>query len=98
MAFGYWGKILRVDLSRGEISTDEHDESWYRTYMGGACIGAYYLLRELAPGTDPFSPDNIIVSFDGTCDGMASPITISAPYGGYTFNPLPDGNWYLTNT
>lgn len=40
----------------------------------------------------------ITVSFTGTVDGIASPIVISAPYGGYNFNPLPNGNWYLTNT
>jgi aldehyde:ferredoxin oxidoreductase len=73
MAFGYWGKILRIDLSRGEISTDEHDENWYRTYVGGACIGAYYLLRELAPGTDPLHPDNIIVFAPSIVTGTAAP-------------------------
>ena len=73
MADGYWGKILRVDLSRGEISTDEHDENWYRTYMGGACIGAYYLLKELAPGTDAFDPDNIIVFAPSIVTGTPAP-------------------------
>lgn len=73
MAYGYWGKILRVDLSRGEISTDEHDENWYRTYMGGACIGAQYLLKELAPGTDAFDPDNIIVFAPSIVTGTAAP-------------------------
>lgn len=42
--------------------------------------------------------NSITVSFTGTCDGLASPIVIDAPYGGWTFNPLPNGNWYLTNT
>jgi hypothetical protein len=41
--------------------------------------------------------NTIEVSFTGTCDGLASPITISSSYGGYVFNPLPDGNWYLSN-
>lgn len=44
------------------------------------------------------STNNITVTFTGTCDGLASPIVISNPYGGWYFNPLPDGNWYLTNT
>lgn len=42
--------------------------------------------------------NNISVSFTGTCDGLASPIVINAAYGGWVFNPLADGNWYLTNT
>jgi hypothetical protein len=43
------GEAESSRLSTGELSTDEHDEIGYRTYVGGACIGAYYLLRELAP-------------------------------------------------
>lgn len=42
--------------------------------------------------------NNISVSFTGTADGLSSPIVIDAPYGGWVFNPLPNGNWYLTNT
>lgn len=42
--------------------------------------------------------NNITVSFTGTCDGLSSPIVIDAPYGGWVFNPLADGNWYLTST
>lgn len=41
--------------------------------------------------------NNITVIFTGTCDGLASPIVISSAYAGYIFNPLPNGNWYLSN-
>ncbi len=34
MPLGYNGKILRVDLSNKEISVDEPDEHFYRTYGG----------------------------------------------------------------
>ena len=42
--------------------------------------------------------NNISVSFTGTCDGLASPIVIQSAYAGYWFNPLPNGNWYLSNS
>lgn len=42
--------------------------------------------------------NNISVSFIGTCDGLSSPIVIDAPYGGWVFNPLASGKWYLTST
>jgi aldehyde:ferredoxin oxidoreductase len=61
MAYGYNGKILRVDLSAGKISVDEPDEIFYRRYMGGRGIALYYLLKELKPGTDPLSPDNLLI-------------------------------------
>ncbi|MCD6575410.1 aldehyde ferredoxin oxidoreductase, partial [Candidatus Aerophobetes bacterium] len=61
MAYGYNGKILRVDLTAGQVGIEEHDEYFYRTYMGGAAVGAYYLLKEMSPGIDPFAPENVIV-------------------------------------
>jgi len=41
--------------------------------------------------------NNITVTFTGTTDGIASPIVINQPFAGYIFNPLPNGNWYLSN-
>ncbi len=40
--------------------------------------------------------NNITVTFAGTYDGVASPVTISVQYGWVTMNPLPNGNWYAT--
>jgi aldehyde:ferredoxin oxidoreductase len=75
MPFGYNGKILKVDLTTGQFSVDEHDEIWYRTYMGGANIGAYYLLNEMPPKADPYGPDNVLV--------FATSIVVGAPASGY---------------
>ncbi|MBE0408312.1 MAG: aldehyde ferredoxin oxidoreductase family protein [Anaerolineales bacterium] len=61
MAFGYHGKILHVDLTKGDISTENPDESFYRQYMGGSALGLYYLLTHTAPGVDPLSPENVLV-------------------------------------
>lgn len=40
--------------------------------------------------------NSISVFFTGTCDGIASPIVIASVFAGYIFNPLPNGNWYLS--
>ncbi|MFQ6129907.1 MAG: aldehyde ferredoxin oxidoreductase family protein [Candidatus Hadarchaeaceae archaeon] len=61
MAYGYNGKILRVDLSSGKISVDEPDEVFYRRYLGGRGAALYYLLNEMEPGVDPFGPDNLLI-------------------------------------
>jgi len=61
MAYGYNGKILRVDLSAEKISVDEPNEVCYRRYLGGKGAALYYLLKELRPGTGPLSPDNILI-------------------------------------
>ena len=61
MGYGYKGKILRVNLSSKEVREIKLEDKFYRKYYGGACMGAYFLLKELKAGIDPFSPDNIII-------------------------------------
>jgi hypothetical protein len=60
---------------------------------GGADRVSPVMVKDMAGNAATY---NITVSFTGTCDGNASPIVISADYGGWVFNPLTDGNWYLT--
>jgi aldehyde:ferredoxin oxidoreductase len=59
--FGYHGKILRVNLSTQEFAVETPDDSFYRHYIGGRNIGAYYLLKELSAGIDPLGPENKLV-------------------------------------
>ena len=40
--------------------------------------------------------NNITVTYSGTYDGVASPLTISTNYGWIWMNPLASGNWYGT--
>jgi aldehyde:ferredoxin oxidoreductase len=71
MAFGYTGKILVADLSNGTLSVDEHDDAWYRKYMGGAAMAMDYILREVPPKADPLGPDNVLVFAGGPLTGTA---------------------------
>jgi len=61
MPFGYNGKILHVNLTSATWEIEEPSERWYRTYMGGSSIASYYLLKNLKPGVDPLSEENILV-------------------------------------
>ena len=75
-AYGVW--ILGKKYSRSiwkilNISVDYPDNLFYRTYMGGACLGAYYLLKEMPPGTDAFDPANIMVFSPGIATGARGP-------------------------
>lgn len=74
MANGFHDKILRVDLSTGEVGVEHPGERFFRTYMGGWGIIAHYLLREMVPGSDPLGPDNLLVFAPGVVTG--------APVGG----------------
>ncbi len=61
MPFGYHGKILRVDLTRGKLEIEEPDEKFYRRYMGGSALGMYYLLKNTPANADPLGPQNTLV-------------------------------------
>jgi aldehyde:ferredoxin oxidoreductase len=69
MAYGYNGKILRVNLPNKEISTEELDDNFYRRYMGGRGFIGYYLLKELKPKIDPLGPDNKLIFATGVITG-----------------------------
>ncbi len=58
---GYHGKILRVDLSQGSIAVEEPGDQIYRRYLGGGGLASYFLLREMKPGIEPLSPDNMLI-------------------------------------
>lgn len=73
MPYGYNGKILHVDLTNRKIEVEEPGENFFRTYGGGSCLGAYYLLKELEPGIDPLSPDNIMVFAGSVVNGVPVP-------------------------
>ncbi|RLE36118.1 hypothetical protein DRJ24_01230, partial [Candidatus Acetothermia bacterium] len=53
MANGYWNRVLRVDLSSGNIRADEVSEDVWKLSIGGAGYGAMVLLEEATADTDP---------------------------------------------
>lgn len=73
MPYGYNGKVLRVDLSTKALTIDEHPLAWYRKYLGGRGIGAYYLLTETSPGIDPYGADNMIIFAASVVTGVPFP-------------------------
>jgi aldehyde:ferredoxin oxidoreductase len=73
MSNGYWGRILRVDLTSGKIGVEEQDEKFYRHYFGGWGIVAHYLLREIPVGCDPLGADNVLVFATSVLTGTAIP-------------------------
>lgn len=70
MPNGYSGKILRINLSSGKVTTENQDENFYRTYLGGWGMVAYYLLKEVKKGVDPLGPDNKLIFAPGIITGV----------------------------
>jgi aldehyde:ferredoxin oxidoreductase len=89
MAYGSTGKILRVDLTRGEIRVEQIDEAFYRLYPGGKALAAYFLLKEVEPGIDPLGPDNVLMLMNGLITG--APISTATRYTAAAKSPLTGG-------
>ncbi|MEM1527480.1 MAG: aldehyde ferredoxin oxidoreductase N-terminal domain-containing protein, partial [Sulfolobales archaeon] len=70
--FGSWGRLLRVDLSTGRVSTEEIHPMTYRMYVGGRGLATYLLWRELGRkwrDIDPLGPENILTVLTGPLTG-----------------------------
>ncbi len=75
MFYGFSGKILRIDLTNKKVTFEKKDELFYRKYYGGACLAAYYLLKELPKGIDPFSENNLLIFSTSPITGVNCPGT-----------------------
>ena len=50
---GLTGKLLRVNLSTGNVVDEDISLQDIMTFIGGRGLAIKYLYNELAPGTDP---------------------------------------------
>jgi aldehyde:ferredoxin oxidoreductase len=71
--YGGWaGKVLRVDLSSGRISTEDTIEK-YKDFLGGTGIGYKVIWEEVPAGTKAFDPANKIIFGVGPLAGTGAP-------------------------
>ena len=83
---GWMGRILRVDLTRGEMREVPLDRDVAKDYIGGRGLGIYFLNRELDPDCEPLAPDNLLVMATGPLTGTGAPT--GARYMIMTKSPL----------
>jgi len=67
--YGTTGKILRVDLSQGNVGEETLDEAILRKFVGGTAMGVKYLYDEVNPGTKWSEPENRIYIGSGLLGG-----------------------------
>src|SRR4030042_5182674 len=79
---GWMGKVLRVDLTNGEISTEPLKEDLMLNFIGGRGINSSILYSETGPATDPLGVDNKLIigtsPLTGTLVPTSSRFTITA--------------------
>ena len=58
---GFRARILWVDLAERKASTESRPVSFFRTYGGGALLGAHLLMEATRQGIDPLGDENLLI-------------------------------------
>ena len=72
MPFGYWGRIIWINLSTGKIDAEEPPEETYRRYLGGYGLGVHFLYQRMQPGIEPLGKNNILGFLPGLLTGSGA--------------------------
>jgi aldehyde:ferredoxin oxidoreductase len=75
MLGGYVDKILSVDLTNKEIFKSKLEDRMALDFISGRGLGDKIIYDNLAAGTDPLSPENVIVLTTGLLTGTNSPFS-----------------------
>ncbi|WP_458189868.1 aldehyde ferredoxin oxidoreductase family protein [Haladaptatus sp. NG-WS-4] len=77
--------LLRVNLTDRTVVTEEISKDYRDRFIAGKALGAALLLDELEPGTDPLSPENVLLFTFGPLTGFAPG---TSRYAAITKSPL----------
>ena len=97
MRYAETGYNLEIDLSRGSVDKVETDPKETALHLGGNGIAAKMLFDRVPPGTDPFSPDNLLIFGNGLLNGTCVPganrvaVNTIAPLNGLMGHSLMGG-------
>jgi len=67
--FGYAGKILNIDLSKGVV-VDTATTDYADRFIGGRGVAAKIYWDEVPPNTEPFDPENRLIFVTGPLAGF----------------------------
>jgi aldehyde:ferredoxin oxidoreductase len=86
--FGYHGRYLRLDLSRGAATTIPLAEDTLRRFLGGVGLAAFLMHQECSAGVDPLAPEAPLVFSLSPLVG--TPLTTSAKFAVVAKSPLTE--------
>ncbi|MFW5838713.1 MAG: aldehyde ferredoxin oxidoreductase family protein [Bacillota bacterium] len=97
--FGYMGKILRINLSNGQIQVEDLDFEMAKKFVGGRGLGSKMLYDEIDPKVDALSPENKIIFMNGPMSGTPTPtggrymVITKSPLSGTIASSNSGGTW-----
>ncbi len=71
--YGWVGKILYVDLSKGKTWVEPLKEELCKKFLGNRGINAKILWDLVKPGIDPLGPENVMIFGTGPLTGTTAP-------------------------
>ncbi len=89
MMYGYAGAILRVDLSDASFRKEPLSDVLVKNFIGGRGFVAKMLYDEIASGTEPFDPQNMLIIATGPLTGHFLPASGKTHFG--TKSPATGG-------
>lgn len=96
---GYAGNVLHVDLTAGTFKTERPTEVFMRQYVGGSCLGTYYVMKGMQKGIDALAPESVIVFSLGPLAGAKisgaarHSVTAKSPQTGGIVSSEAGGYW-----
>lgn len=87
--YGYVGKIARINLSTGEITTIP-TEKYAADYIGGREICNRLFWENVKPGTGAFDPENMLIYMTGPTTATGIPTGGRSVFTGISPNSLPE--------
>jgi len=84
--YGFFNRLLRVDLSNQSYRVEEISDEVLKTYLGGKGLGSYLLLNEVKEGVDPLSEDNKLIFAIGSATDSGIPA--ASRFGAFSKSPL----------
>lgn len=73
MLYGNTGNILRVDLGKNTLVTENPEPSIYEKWIGGTGLGTHYLISEVSPEITWDHPENRVIIAAGPMSGTRVP-------------------------
>ncbi len=97
--YGYAGRLLRIDLTKGKVSVETVAPKLLRKFLGGVGYGAKLYYDEIPAGADSLSPQNKLIFTTGPLTGTKSPgagfaeVCFKSPLGGVWAESKCGGEW-----
>jgi len=99
MAYGYVGRVLRVDLSTGELTKDSIPKETLRQFLGGAGLATKMLFDEAPRSYEAIAPGNPLIFMTGPLTGTLAPgtayhcVVAKSPLTGFAGRAHSHGFW-----